>query len=285
MTTTKQNKELDQFFTQDHVVVKCLDSLDMVLKDYVSLQTKDLTMVEPSAGDGAFYKPMLERYANVKGYDLEPRCVGVEQADFLTTDVQGDVYVGNPPFGKRSKLAIDFVNRAALNASVIAFIIPVQFRKWSVQSRIDPNLTLISDELLPEDAFRVDGKPYAVRCCFQIWVRKGLTDAQDIRLKAAPIITHPDFEMYQYNNTPAALKTFDNEFDFAVPRQGYQDYTRRETDKDKCEKTKQWIMFKAKDKKVLNKLRGLDFASLAKRNTTILGFGKADVISMYMGEV
>ena len=82
-------------------------------------------------------------------------------------------------------------------------------------------------------------------------------------------------------HTPGALKVFDHDFDFAVPRQGYQDYSRRETSADRCERTKQWILFKAGTAAVLDRLLGMDFAALSQNNTITPGFGKADVVKEY----
>ena len=57
----------------------------------------------------------------------------IEQ-DFLeyTNSSTNLITIGNPPFGSRSKLAIDFFNKAATMSNVIAFIVPVSFMKWSV---------------------------------------------------------------------------------------------------------------------------------------------------------
>ena len=103
----------------------------------------------------------------------------------------------------------------------------------------------------------------------------------NLRLVQPPTINHNDFEMWQYNNTKEALKVFKNKFDFAVPRQGYNDYKRRETSPDDCEKTKQWILFKARDRNTLNRLKGIDFTELSQNNTITPGFGKADVVKEY----
>jgi hypothetical protein len=243
--------------------------------------------VEPSAGDGAFVRPLLARGEQVKAFDIDPRHPKVRLRDFLKEgmpEVQGAVVVGNPPFGKRAKLAVSFFNIAAESARVIAFVVPVQFQKWSVQSKLNFDFALVSETKLPEDAFLVDGRPYSVRCVFQVWVRR-VDAAKDLRLKSKPVTTHRDFQTFQYNNTPAAMKVFRNSFDFAVPRQGYQDYSRRETTAKACEKTKQWLLFKARDAKVLARLRRMDFDALSKRNTTVPGFGKADVVLCYTGAI
>jgi len=181
--------------------------------------------------------------------------------------------IGNPPFGKRASLAIQFFNQSAMLSDSISFVVPVQFRKWSVQSKLNPEMRLVLDKDVPEHTF--DG----IRCCFQVWKRGGTEP--DLRLLSAPAITHKDFVMWQYNNTKQAAYVFGMTFDFAVPRQGFADYTRRETDQRQCERTTQWILFRAHDIKTLTNLVTLDFETLAKKNTTTPGFGKADVVKLY----
>ena len=91
--------------------------------------------------------------------------------------------------------------------------------------------------------------------------------------------------MYLYNITnKAVIKYFDKDkygWDFAVPRQGYQNYNRRETDVSNIEKNKQWIFFKCKNKEILDRLWNLDFNEISKLNTSTPGFGKADIIDYY----
>lgn len=117
------------------------------------------------------------------------------------------IAIGNPPFGKRSKLAIEFFNHCAKFCHTIAFIVPVQFQKYGVQSHLDKDFHLIYEELLNPTSFENNGKDLTVRCCFQIWTKKkGWTD---LRIKEAPATSHPDFEMFLYNNTPETRKYFD----------------------------------------------------------------------------
>ena len=100
----------------------------------------------------------------------------------------------------------------------------------------------------------------------------------------APEISHPDFEMFQYNNTEESLKYFDKEiymWDSAVYRQGFYDYTERIEDASKLKKNIQYIFFKAKTPKTKALLYGLDFEKLSQKNTTMPGFGKADVVKYY----
>ena len=87
-----------------------------------------------------------------------------------------------------------------------------------------------------------------------------------------------------YNNNPQALKFFDKKkygWDFAVPRQGFYDYSLRITDPTDLQKKVQYMFFKAADPDVLQQLRDMDFSLLSQNNTTTPGFGKADVIAAY----
>ena len=259
----------DAYFTKPDIAVQCIQTLD-------SLIGLNHTYLEPSAGDGSFVRPLLGR--NVTAIDICPQADFIQQADFLESPLVATCVVGNPPFGRRSSLAIDFINKAACFADYIAFILPVQFRKFYTQRQLDPQLSLIHDQLLPANSFLFEGKDYSVRCCFQVWTT--LAVETNYRLMKALPTSHPDFQMWLYNNVPSAVPVFDNDFDFAVPRQGYQDYSLRAS-LDECVLSKQWMLFKASTPEVLDRLNRIDFHQLSLLNTSTPGFGKADVVAEY----
>lgn len=127
---------------------------------------------EPSAGTGAFYNlfPAKQRL----GIDLDPKCDGVKKQDFFEfapPENETIATIGNPPFGKNASLAVRFFNKAAEFSDVIAFIVPKTFQKKSLQNRLHLNFHLKLNEDLPKDAFVLDGEPYNVPCCFQVWER------------------------------------------------------------------------------------------------------------------
>jgi hypothetical protein len=163
--------------------------------------------------------------------------------------------------------------------------LPLQFEKYSAQKQIIDSANLVYSKKLKENSFLFNGEEYSVRCCLQVWtLRKKM---EDIRIRNSPQIRHSDFEMWQYNNTRTAEKYFNKtiyDWDFAVPRQGYKDYTIKETDPKKMSRKTQWIFFKAKNKKILQNLMSLDFVKLSCKNTSVPGFGKADVIEAYNNE-
>ena len=264
---------LGQFYTKSEVADACWEHFTNTLST-LNRNLSDLFFVEPAAGTGAFYK-------------LLPKCKDVKRQDFFSvTDLpfalQDTVVIGNPPFGKRGKLAIAFFNHAAHLADIIAFIVPVNFRKFTTHKQLEPDMRFISKLPLPRDAFHLStGKSYAVNTEFQIWTRLAST-AQNMRQYEPLPIQHKDFQIWQYNNTPDALKVFQNPFDFAVPCQGWQDYSRRETDEKQCEKRKQWILLKAKNPTVLARLMEIDYEHLALEcATAVPGFRKGDLVKAY----
>ena len=280
----KHLNTLDQFYTKETIAKSCWNHLIDIISS-LNKGVNDLFFLEPAAGKGTFYELMPEERRF--GMDLDPKYDGVEARDFLKTveiasEAHNTVVVGNPPFGKRGNLAVAFFNHSAYLAGTVAFIVPVIFRKFRIHKKLDSRMKFVSKLELPKDAFELDnGRTYSVNTEFQIWTRLPCL-LENMRECEAPPISHKDFQMWQYNNTPEALKVFENDFDFAVPAQGWQDYYRRETDAKNCEKHKQWILLKAKDRDVLSRLFAIDYSSLAHRcATAVPGFRKSDVVKAY----
>ena len=277
-------RPLNPFYTKQEVAASCWKYL---LETFPSVNrtANEMFFVEPSAGTGAFFK-CLPQHRRL-GIDVFPKCRNVIAQDFfevtsLPYPPTGTVIVGNPPFGKRGKMAIAFFNHAAILANIVAFIVPVNFRKYIVHKQLEKSMRFISKLALPRDAFHLDsGKSFSVNTEFQIWTRLP-SKHQDMREHKPLPIRHQDFQIWQYNNTQAALKVFQNSFDFAVPCQGWQDYSRREANERQCERNKQWILLKANNTGVLEKLMHIDYEGLAREcGTAVPGFRKGDLVKVY----
>ena len=283
-TSVEKALNLDQYYTQPHIAENCMKRLKVILG--ASELFNDSVFLEPSAGTGAFIEATKKIFGErkIKAFDIEPKHYLIEKKNFLEVDLKdykNIVTIGNPPFGNRASLAVDFFNKAAECSSIIAFIVPVQFRKWSVQSKLDKNFMLLYEEILPTNSFVFNNKEFSARCCFQIWSKVHLDGYVDKRIKEKPKTTHPDFELYQYNNTPEARKYFDYPWDFCVPRQGYYDYNTRIRDKADCKINIQYIFFRIINPNAFKIFDLIDFEKLSQMNTTIPGFGKADVVLEY----
>lgn len=177
------DSELDQYYTASHVA----RDLYEVFREHSD--PRHYRMVEPSAGTAAFFSLLPP---GSLGYDLDPRCSGVQRADFLAVDLPRDrpvAIIGNPPFGKNASMAVAFFNRAARAADVIAFILPASIRKASIENRLDRAFHRIREVPVPKNAFLFRSEPFHVPAVFQIWERRSYErELQSVET------THPDFE-------------------------------------------------------------------------------------------
>lgn len=97
--------DLDKFYTQKDVAQKCI-------KKTISLYDFD-SIIEPSAGNGSFSKQIKD----VIAIDIEPGSEDIVKADFLNVSSVGfgsKLFIGNPPFGKRSLLAKNLLKKQFL---------------------------------------------------------------------------------------------------------------------------------------------------------------------------
>lgn len=279
----------DPFYTKPQIAAECVRFAEGVLSRIVGdAEALSRHFIEPSAGAGAFYDQLPP--GRRVGIDLHPHHAEIAPGNFLHwypclgVPRALMVAIGNPPFGHRGEMAVRFFCHAAKIADTIAFILPVIFRKYAMHKQLPADFQWVAHSPLPLEAFHTPHQAhYRANTEFQVWTRHTGHLLADKRLHSPPPIAHPDFEMYQYNNTLQARKIFRERFDFAVPCQGYQDYRRRETHVEHLEVHKQWMLFKARNNAVKQCLWGMDYEALAHENaTTIPGFRKNDVVRAYL---
>ena len=175
--TTKnlgQKDLLDRFYTNEEVAKQCISHVDLDEFEVI---------IEPSAGGGAFFSNI----DNCIGYDVAPCFEGIIKEDWFNVDKglfkgKKSLVIGNPPFGQQNSIAIKFFNESAAFAEVIAFILPLSFKKDSVKNRLDLNFHLVKEVDLEENSFHLFGEEKSVPCVFQIWERKS-TPRKKIRLR------------------------------------------------------------------------------------------------------
>ncbi len=163
----RTSKERDAFFTKPEIAERFVGKVN----ELYPLWSYD-NVIEPSAGNGNILQ-FLPTHNRI-GLDLEPMHEEIIEGDFFDYKFPtgATAVVGNPPFGRSSKLAIEFFNRCAEHADVIAFIIPRSWMKYRTQKQLSPDFELYASIILPDAAFTLDGKDYTVRCCGQIWAKK-----------------------------------------------------------------------------------------------------------------
>ena len=279
------NNKLDQFYTNPIV---CLE-LVKIIKKLFEFSFKEFYFIEPSAGCGNFLDALNKlkiKDKNIKAYDIEPKeDKRIIQKDYLKTKLEfskKNLVVGNPPFGKRGDKALAFLNKALNEANIVCFILPNIFKRYSIQSKVNQNAKLIFSINLPEDSFLVNDKAYNVGCVFMIWTNeKFKTFLPDLRLKRNMNADLEGLKTYIHNNTKNTLKYFDKEkyqWDFAVVRQGFYDYSEKIYDPKKLYKNRQYMFFVIKNEIMRKYIEEIDFVQLSKNNTSTPGFSKSDVI-------
>ena len=170
-----EDVSLDQFFTKSEIAKKYyLKTLKFLKKENINIE--DCLFVEPSAGDGSFFK-LLPKNQRI-GLDLYPMAEGIIKKDFLNwTPPKTDkkiIFIGNPPFGYRAWLALNFMNHASKFADYIFFILPMSFQsegKGSSKYRVK-NMKLIHSEIIPNDSFyEPNGKIVKINALWQYWTK------------------------------------------------------------------------------------------------------------------
>lgn len=168
-----KKSELDKFYT-DPLLAEQL--IEKVMSAYDT--QSNIIYIEPSAGNGSFSNLLPHNHI---AFDIKPEHNNIQQQDWLSYDWKDInekkfvIVIGNPPFGLSGSLALKFINKAAERADVIAFILPLSFKKDSILSRMPKNYILRTDLCgqrgitIPKDSFIINYTKYHVPCVFQIW--------------------------------------------------------------------------------------------------------------------
>lgn len=177
---TNADNLLDQYFTKRDVSIRLYLKTIEVIQRYEN-NLAEYTWLEPSVGEGCFFD-ILPADRRI-GIDLEPQNDEVIKHDYLTYDLPDNkiIVIGNPPFGHRGVLALEFINHSN-SAEYVAFVLPMFFKsvgKGSIRYRVK-GFNLIYEENLPHNSFYLaNGKDADVKCCFQIWSKNHALENQE----------------------------------------------------------------------------------------------------------
>jgi len=271
----KNSKKLDQWYTKDSVAKKCVNK--MIRLGFI---TKNTDVIEPSCGEGAFIRALAKKVQekHIHAYDLEPKIPNAIKADWFETTPKLNnrgVVIGNPPYGKKGKLAVEFINHSLKFVDVVGFIVPITLSSsWTAQKHIRDDAELIFEMPLPKNSFVFEGKNVDVPSVFQIWRKR----YDNLRL-SKPETEHVDFETRIYNKTESALKQLtDFDWDIAVKRNSKKGEFITKGQEAKSDT--HWILIKCKDDDILKKMTNIDWSKLNDNKMTA-GMGKADVVKAY----
>lgn len=169
-------KDKDQFYTKPSIALECYNKF-LTVAEAMDINLSKYEFIEPSAGCGWFYQH-LPSHRKI-GIDIDPNGKYIDEltkADYLRWEPNKKgsyIVIGNPPFGLRGHLALQFINHSAKFADIVAFILPQLFEsdgKGVPGKRVDKKFALAYSERLPEDSFeKPDGTPIPISTVFQVW--------------------------------------------------------------------------------------------------------------------
>ena len=201
----------DQFFTKPAVAKYCIAQLQKTAAN-LGVDLSNYYFVEPAAGDGCFFHN-LPRKRRI-GIDIDAAVAqksGVVCADYLSwrpnNSKQRYVVVGNPPFGLRGHLALQFINHSAAFADITAFILPQLFYsdgKGAPSKRVC-GYQLAHSEPLSANSFQYpNGDAVNVSTVFQVW-----TQVRAENIRRAQMLTCANYiRVYSLSDggTPASTR-------------------------------------------------------------------------------
>lgn len=189
------SNSLDQYFTKIKIASDVYLKVRNIISKYENIEKYN--WIEPSVGDGCFLD-LLPKDKRV-GIDIKPKRKDVIKSNYLKYKLPKEdfIVIGNPPFGHRGVLALEFLNYSK-NADFVCFILPMFFEskgKGSIKHRVK-GLNLIHSEQLGDNAFYTpDGKDFDVKCVFQIWSKKHI-NKEIIDLSWYSLGNHNPFKKY-----------------------------------------------------------------------------------------
>ena len=175
-TLTSKFKEKDQYYTKKIIAQKCFDYLLKTLKK-LGIDGNDYCFIEPSAGCGSFFDLLPK---NKIGIDIEKqKNKEIMQADYLEwmpppKENKKYIVIGNPPFGLRGHLALQFINHSVKFADIVAFILPQLFNSdgKGVPSKRVREYKLAYSQKIPSNSFEYPDKTSInINTIFQVWTK------------------------------------------------------------------------------------------------------------------
>ena len=236
---------IDKYYTNEHTVNYCID----LIKKNIKIDDEDL-IIEPSAGNGSFISAIKTISKNCLFIDIKPENQEIIQEDYLNLDIISlkEKYkkihiIGNPPFGRQSSMAINFIKKSAEFCDSISFILPKSFKKDSLKNHFSLSFHLICESEIKEKSFLVEGKEYDVPCIFQIWEKR--SESREKKKKLEPI----NFKFV--NKTEA--------HDISFRRVGVYAGKIDKNTKDKNIQSHYFIKLKKNDEEIINNLSKVVF--------------------------
>jgi predicted RNA methylase len=269
----KRVVDKEQYFTSPELASKCV----ALVNEIYPLDEFEI-IIEPSAGDGAFLR--LLPASTSLGVDIAPMASNILKSDFLEwlpskiTARSKVLVIGNPPFGARASIALKFIDHAATFSDVIAFVLPMSFKKYTFQNMLPRNLHLVKS-IDCADVYETPNGAVKVNTVFQIWEKR-----TELRPKIERKMNHPHFQMkhaHLSRTSDNQLAKLRQEFEFAVAQVGSNFAPK---DPSELDKGSYWFISPTVPY-VKERFNRMDFSHLDGMNLAHKSLSKSDIIEAY----
>lgn len=173
---------LDQYFTKGIIAEKLYEKAREIISRYEQ-NLDQFHWIEPSAGNGVFFNLLPPE--NKTGIDIQPLNKEILKENYLKYEFPKtkNIVIGNPPFGHRGVMALNFINHSQQGADYVCFILPMFFEskgKGSIKYRVK-GFHLLHSERLPKNSFYTPekNKSVDVKCVFQIWSKNHKNEKEE----------------------------------------------------------------------------------------------------------
>jgi predicted RNA methylase len=193
LKTGLKRDTIDKFYTHPSIASECVK----LIATHIKIDKEIDIVIEPSAGNGSFITEIRTLSNNCLFYDIEPESHEICKQDYLSLEL-GSLemphlhtkihVIGNPPFGRQSTLAIQFIKKSASVADSISFILPKSFKKDSMMRHFPTNFHLVYQVDVADNSFLMDNQVKNVPCVFQVWQKREETRVAIIKETADPNI-------------------------------------------------------------------------------------------------
>lgn len=190
---------LDKYYTSKELAKHCIEIA------YKIIGKENITeIIEPSAGNGSFSCQIN----NCIAYDIEPDSDNIIKQDFLDLNIEykkGRLFMGNPPYGARNVLSVQFYKKSSMLGDYIAFILPISQYKNNQQM-------YEFDLIYSEDLGKQTYSERQVHCCFNIYRRP-----KNGKLNTKKKYNFKDFSLVEKREGKKESKQYkNNNYDFRI---------------------------------------------------------------------